>query len=92
MTHAGTCRYYLAEPENGNSTLKNLEKKMSKKDSVDFQEMEGQEPCRGCTRLPDKTDIWKQMLFLTACIMGVLVVLSVALVVILTRFHPFFAY
>ena len=60
---------------------------MNKTESDYIQEISRQGTCHDCPRLLDKTPSWKQMIALTACIMGVLVVLSVALVVILTRFY-----
>jgi len=62
---------------------------MDKMESDYVQEMPQQAACHDCPRLIDKTHSWKQMIALTACIMGVLVVLSVALVVILTRLYPY---
>jgi len=62
---------------------------MDKTESDYFQKVAQQDVCRDCPRLLDRRHFWKQILALTACIMGVLVVLSIALAVILTRLYPY---
>jgi len=62
---------------------------MNKTESDCVQEMVQRRACLDCPHLADRTHSWKQMIALTACIMGVLILLSVALVVILTRFYPY---
>ena len=44
---------------------------------------------RNAPRLVDRVYFWKPVMVLTACIMGVLTVLSAALVLILTRLYPY---
>ena len=61
---------------------------MNKTESDCAQEAVRQGACRDCPHLADRTHSWKQVLTLTACIMGMLVILSVALVLILTRLYP----
>ena len=62
---------------------------MNKTANSHFKEQLRHDACHDCPRLVARKHSWKQMLALTACIMGVLVVLSVALVVILTRLYPY---
>ena len=62
---------------------------MNKTESAHFKEQLRQDACHDCPRLVDRRHSWKQMMALTACIMGVLVVLGAALVIILTRLYPY---
>jgi len=56
---------------------------MTKNSSLQSSAQTGQDVCRNCPCMAGRAYSWKQVLTLTACIMGVLAALSAALVVIL---------